>query len=113
MDGHRLVTRLCGPCLAFLILTGAFDLTCTLVANGGGWLLEQNPIAATVLDSWGAIGLVVFKVAVTVTACLTLWLAVRLGCRKQPGVILVGIFVAAGAYAWLTAHWIRCLAEFL
>jgi len=113
MGGHSLAKRLCGPCLAFLILTGAFDLTCTLAAHSGGWLLEQNPIAASVLDSWGSIGLVAFKVTVTAVACLALWLAVRLGCRKQPGVILVGIFVTAGAYAWLTAHWIRCLAEFL
>jgi len=113
MDGHRLVERLCGPCLAFLILTGAFDLTFTLVAHSGGWLLEQNPVAASVLGSWGGIGLTVFNVMVTGAACLALWLAVRLGCRKQPGVILVGIFVTGGAYAWLTAHWIRCLAEFL
>jgi len=113
MDGHRLVERLCGPCLAFLILTGALDLTCTLAAHNGGWLLEQNPVAASVLESWGAIGLTIFKVAVTGAACLALWLAVRLGSRKQPGVILMGILVAAGAYTWLTAHWVRCLAEFL
>lgn len=108
-----LAKRLCAPCVIFLVAVSAFDLVCTLSAHRGGWLLEQNPIARAVLDSHAELGLIIYKVAVTALACVTLWGAVRLGWRKQPRTLLVGMAVCAVACGLITIHWARCLSEFL
>jgi len=110
MSGQRLLAKVFGPCIVLLLLAGVFDLACTLYAHRGGWLQEMNPLANYVLDAWGEVGLITFKAATTLVHIGAMCLAVRLGQRKQPMVILLGLAVVSAAYALLVTHWLRCLS---
>lgn len=59
----------------------AFDLTCTLGALHEGTLVELNPLMRVVIAKTGSIGLVAFKVVVTV--CVSFLLAWALRAYSQ------------------------------
>ena len=85
------------PLVAFIVVIGTLDLTLTLVALRGGWLVEQNPIADRVLSALGGWGLAGFKAIATSIACGAIWVAIKKGWPERrrlltfpvsPGVVL-------------------------
>lgn len=98
--------------VAFIVIIGTLDLTFTLAALHGGWLVEQNPIADRILSAWGAWGLAGFKAIVTSVACAAIWVAMR-GWAKQAWLLTVAVTVAVVLELLLLAHWVRCFAQFL
>jgi len=108
-----IVARKPGLLIAFIVLIGALDLTFTLIAMRGGWLVEQNPIADRILSAWGGWGLAGFKAIVTSIACGAIWMAIKRGWPKHRRLLTVAISAVAVLQLLLLAHWTRCLTQFL
>lgn len=59
-----------GPVM--IILVGAFDLACTIMAFEKGWLVEINPIANAALEWAGSPGLALYRFIMTAAGCILL-----------------------------------------
>ncbi len=99
--------------ITFLVVIGTLDLTFTLIALRGGWLVEQNPIANYILSAWGGWGLAAFKIITTFVACTAIWVAVKKGWSKHRYLLTGGAVAAVVIYSLLLAHWARCFSQFL
>jgi len=99
--------------IAFILVIGTLDLTLTLIALRGGWLIEQNPIADHILSFWGGWGLICFKTTATSTACMTIWVAIKKGWPEHRGLLTVAISSIVVMQLFLLSHWTQCLIQFL
>lgn len=99
--------------VAFIVVIGTLDLTFTLVALHGGWLVEQNPIADQILSVWGGWGLTGFKTVSTSIACAAIWVAIGRGWPKHRCLLTVATTTVVAVQSLLLIHWGRCLAQFL
>jgi len=60
--------------VTLMAVVGIVDLVCTITAYEQGTLVEMNPLARVVLDTYGSPGLAVFRfVATSLSAILLVW----------------------------------------
>ena len=106
--------------VTLMAVVGIFDLVCTISAYEQGVLVELNPLARVVLESFGSPGLAVFRfVTTSLSAVLLVWALRAYRARYEldhaawrvrivmhaAGAVIVGAHVALVAWwmTWLTA----------
>lgn len=100
--------------MMLIVTVGAFDLWLTIRALELGWLIELNPFAARIIESYGGTGLALYRTALTSAGTLLLYWALtryaHQGSRAEVAgrvhaVVALGVVVLVTTHVSLVVYW--------